>query len=1244
MKKILVAAFALIFCGCPLAEQHADKSLNVVDRNSEVQQVSMQIALLRLEKPEIVLSIKDEYPVQWGGERFVSRAGLKEVLVVEALNEVLQSYGKAIGTLRKASSIPTEKLDAIRAQAEAKSGRKLPDMANDFVLDFKAHVTPDDIAELITKLRQSAAMSQLSLRDGTAIKAASANAGVFPENLVKKSITKATQEDIVKAGQLDLSSLQFYFKDSPVGTGTASIWAMPGGKGEGVTITTIGPGIDKNHEDMPPVTVYGESCFFNTEPIFADNGDHDLAAMSIVAAPHNGYGINGAVPNAKFQYKLFANSAEVNADSVVELSQDRPFGIDCGGNGFTKSDVIFFEVGTRNNYLVPLDGRIEIERFLPIDVGPTLFKAISIATANETHVLIAAANGYINGVTPPNGYKRPFGVNLNELAGLYPDPYYDHHGIRVGASAIIELPGSPTNISQCSDKQKFYEYKAHALLPENFSNYGSGVGNYEVHLFAAGGSVVAATNSASDREPCFDNGPASNISRWYQSFSGTSSATPIVAGAVAQIIGVLRAKGRTISPLSMRNILQATGSPQAGSFERNIGVMPNVVAALNAISSAAAPVARTNAIPVANWPPLGSHISFVGIPAALPVIGGIDRGGVPQAGANCAEEDSRRNDSVVWGACYAVPSRRVASGERNIRFSDARGWGEATFSCENGLWSAPLDATCSPGGSCASSTQSWPTSNPQCSGIVGAANNGQKSIAFATSPNDGRAEFQCENGAWKLQGGWSCNVPPGCAAEEVSWLGTNSTCRATLGKGAEGDILDVTDADGDEIGEASYRCLGSQWKRLSNKCSYSPRGATYFTQYLEPYKPTNWGNTPAGYVPVTLNAQGTTSVMITLPAASKKVVRLLINGDTNGTIDYGDCGSRAITVWQHDRDSYPGFVASSPVSNVPNSPLGIDAKCRVRHVVGDVAGSLILPSIWQESANGRVTSYGTKKYKVDRIGPFTWEWNRETKSCKYEGCTYAGEFLKPVAMPAVLDFEVFDLGARKQNVSVQWRGYRIEVVILWDSSKRTEKLTYPLVEEWTRHNVDAFVSHWDEFTYQLGSDTPPPRGGIPYGRSYVEDWKKSGFSFSTMSRHPTTDVVDYTRQLLQCGHDWSFKQTADNCVSLGYVLQRFNSPSNVPYFERVLGVQKASFQMIKLEPSGHTLARPKAKVSDQANVVDPFGLNNTSLDSGPHWYLVFKPYRYTPDLVVPRNCYDAACFVQEQLKTIMPILFDDDDD
>ncbi|MGL5004293.1 MAG: hypothetical protein ACRDAM_15245, partial [Casimicrobium sp.] len=104
MKKILVAAFALIFCGCPLAEQHADKSLNVVDRNSEVQQVSMQIALLRLEKPEIVLSIKDEYPVQWGGERFVSRAGLKEVLVVEALNEVLQSYGKAIGTLRKASS------------------------------------------------------------------------------------------------------------------------------------------------------------------------------------------------------------------------------------------------------------------------------------------------------------------------------------------------------------------------------------------------------------------------------------------------------------------------------------------------------------------------------------------------------------------------------------------------------------------------------------------------------------------------------------------------------------------------------------------------------------------------------------------------------------------------------------------------------------------------------------------------------------------------------------------------------------------------------------------------------------------------------------------------------------------------------------------------------------------------------------------------------------------------------------
>ena len=69
---------------------------------------------------------------------------------------------------------------------------------------------------------------------------------------------------------------------------------------------------------------------------------------------------------------------------------------------------------------------------------------------------------------------------------------------------------------------------------------------------------------------------------WYtDTFSGTSSASPIVVGALACVQGVLRAQGGTLlTPASARTLLRTTGSPQQDAPTRpstqRIGTRPNL--------------------------------------------------------------------------------------------------------------------------------------------------------------------------------------------------------------------------------------------------------------------------------------------------------------------------------------------------------------------------------------------------------------------------------------------------------------------------------------------------------------------------------------------------------------------------------------------------------------------------------------------------------------------------------------------
>jgi len=82
--------------------------------------------------------------------------------------------------------------------------------------------------------------------------------------------------------------------------------------------------------------------------------------------------------------------------------------------------------------------------------------------------------------------------------------------------------------------------------------------------------------------------------KYTASFSGTSSATPIVASAVGLLQTVaIEILERRLSPAEIRNLLVSTGRPQTGDLARRIGPLPNLAAAVQQLLAASPPVLTT---------------------------------------------------------------------------------------------------------------------------------------------------------------------------------------------------------------------------------------------------------------------------------------------------------------------------------------------------------------------------------------------------------------------------------------------------------------------------------------------------------------------------------------------------------------------------------------------------------------------------------------------------------------------------
>jgi len=173
-------------------------------------------------------------------------------------------------------------------------------------------------------------------------------------------------------------------------------------------------------------------------------------------------------------------------------------------------------------------------RWIPVELYDDVYVAIRAATDRGVVVIEAAGNG---------------GEDLDHRA---------YRGAFTGrdSGAILVGAGGPAVAG----------YRDRARL--DFSNYGTRVD-------VQGWGRKVATLDYGDLQEC------AGIDRHYTAeFSGTSSASPIVAGAALLVEGLARASGRVLAPRDLRALLRATGTPQAGDAREQIGPRPDLARAL----------------------------------------------------------------------------------------------------------------------------------------------------------------------------------------------------------------------------------------------------------------------------------------------------------------------------------------------------------------------------------------------------------------------------------------------------------------------------------------------------------------------------------------------------------------------------------------------------------------------------------------------------------------------------------------
>lgn len=309
-------------------------------------------------------------------------------------------------------------LDALRRNAEARSGRSLPDLNTYLVLDPGLGAGDRDALLAVTA----------ELLADPAVETAFLEPRYVPSCLGFDAFTGTYTPPAVDEDEppryaapnaqdsMDFSGQQAYLGAPPTGVNALAAAALPGGRGANVRVVDVELAWLWTHEDLTmPFTESGVS--------FDDQHwrNHGTAVAGVIRGRDDGSGIRGLAPDC------LIGSSSIYTRSLPEAIVDAVDHIEAG-------DVILLELQSPG----PNATGVGEFGYLAVEYWQDTFDAILLATASGRVVVEASGNGQQDLDSP-------------DYHGLFDPDYRDSGAIMVGAARPDLVPEFFTNYGQRLD-------------------------------------------------------------------------------------------------------------------------------------------------------------------------------------------------------------------------------------------------------------------------------------------------------------------------------------------------------------------------------------------------------------------------------------------------------------------------------------------------------------------------------------------------------------------------------------------------------------------------------------------------------------------------------------------------------------------------------------------------------------------------------------------------------------------------
>lgn len=433
----------------------------------------------------------------------------------------------------------------------------------DLTRDYRVHVSPARMRDAAESLRAIGEVGSAHMMPAVAL----------PTNVCKRLRVRNAAPKIPAD---DYTSRQGYLRPAAAGGVDAEhAWAVDssGGRGAKVQILHIEGAWNLKHEDL--LKNQG-GVLFGTPVKDHCIRQHGTAALGILGGDAGSSGVTGICPEAIVRTAVVA--WDVNPDEMAW-----PQAIAKALVNLDPGDIILIEF-QHPGPTAPEAFMFNEKRlgFIPPEWWPTGFTAIKDATTKGVIVVEAAGNGKVDLNTDAlDGGDEGFAeISSGEWVNPFrrSSPASDSGAILVGAGSPPEEPHGP-GVELSEARQKAFGPERSRM---EFSNYGTAVD------VQAWGAEVTTTGFGSLQGG--KKGKNKELHWYTDQFGGTSSASTIVAGVLACLQGILKARKKSpLTPAQARWLLRETGWPQTAARNRptsqRIGNRPDLKQLVEALDA-----------------------------------------------------------------------------------------------------------------------------------------------------------------------------------------------------------------------------------------------------------------------------------------------------------------------------------------------------------------------------------------------------------------------------------------------------------------------------------------------------------------------------------------------------------------------------------------------------------------------------------------------------------------------------------